>query len=71
MSPMVTRVAEVKPAELQRIRAELELTQDQLAAELGVHRVTVARWEAAERSIPEPVAKLLVRILADKKKRKK
>ena len=43
-------------------RARLKLTQEQLAARLGVTRVTVARWEstAANRhQIPEPTARLL------------
>jgi transcriptional regulator with XRE-family HTH domain len=67
---MVTR-CDVKPAALRRLRAELALTQTQLAEELGVHRVTVARWETGERGIPEPVARLLVRIHGERKKRKK
>lgn len=67
---MVTR-CDVKSPELQRIRAEMGLTQTELADELGVHRVTVARWENGERGIPEPVARLLQRIRDDKKKRKK
>jgi len=46
MQQMVTR-CDVKSVELRRIRAELALTQTQLAEDLGVHRVTVARWETA------------------------
>ena len=69
MQQMVTR-CDVKPGELRRLRAELALTQTQLAEELGVHRVTVARWETGERGIPEPVARLLQRIRADKKRKK-
>lgn len=34
------------PAELKEARKTLELTQAQLAQRLGVHRVTLARWES-------------------------
>jgi len=69
MQQMVTR-CDVKPGALRRLRAGLALTQTQLAEELGVHRVTVARWETGERGIPEPVARLLQRIRAEKKRKK-
>ena len=61
----------VKPAELQRIREALGLTQAQLAEEIGVHRVTVAKWEAGDRAIPEPVARLVQRIRDERKRRKR
>jgi len=70
MQSMATVPGNVKPQELKRIREELELTQEQLAAEIGVHRVTVAKWEAGDRGIPEPVARLLQRIRAEKKRKK-
>jgi DNA-binding transcriptional regulator YiaG len=60
----------VKPTELRSIREKLGLTQTQLAEEIGVHRVTVAKWEAGDRSIPEPVARLVQRI-RDERRRKK
>lgn len=34
------------PAVARMIREEAGVTQEALAAELGVHRVTLARWEA-------------------------
>ena len=37
------------PAEAIAIRKRAKVSQSRLAAELGVHRVTVARWEAGER----------------------
>jgi transcriptional regulator with XRE-family HTH domain len=61
----------VKPEELQRIRAELGLTQEQFAAEVGVHRVSVTRWETGERAIPEPTARLIEKIRAERKRRKR
>lgn len=61
----------VKPAELKRIREGLELTQAALADELGVHRVTIAKWEAGDRGIPEPVARLVKRIQAERQQPKK
>ncbi len=71
MQSMATWLGAVKPGELRRIRDELGLTQGQLADELGVHRVTVAKWEAGDRGIPEPVARLLLRIRGERKKPKK
>jgi repressor LexA len=70
MQPMATVSPDVKPTEVKRIRAELGFTQEQLAGELGVHRVTVARWEAGDRGIPEPVARLLLRIRSEKNRKK-
>ena len=45
--------------ELKDLRAELGLTQPELAKRLGVARNTVTRWEMGTRGIPEPVARLL------------
>lgn len=47
------------PTSVKRIRRELGLTQEQLAREIGVDRVTVARWELGLRAIPEPTARLI------------
>jgi transcriptional regulator with XRE-family HTH domain len=70
MQSMATSTV-VKPSELQRIREALGLTQAQLAEEIGVHRVTVAKWEAGDRNIPEPVARLVQRIRDERKRRKR
>jgi DNA-binding transcriptional regulator YiaG len=59
----------VTPAEFKRIRARLGLTQAAIADAIGVHRVTVAKWEAGDRGIPEPVARLLKRIQAEHKRK--
>jgi len=53
------------PTALKRARSQLGLSQQALADELGVHRVTVAKWEAGDRRIPNPVARLLERMLSD------
>jgi DNA-binding XRE family transcriptional regulator len=42
---------EMKPIELKDVRARLGLTQEQLAIELGVHRLSVIRWEAGTHRI--------------------
>ena len=62
------------PAGFRRIRKALGLTQTGLAAQLGVERVTVTRWELGERRISEPIARLLQRIRVEaqgKAKRKR
>ena len=48
--------------EVRRIRERLPLTPAELARELGVTRVTVARWETGVYAIPEPTARLLQRV---------
>jgi repressor LexA len=40
------------PAELKQARARLGFTQEQLASELGVSRLTVVRWETGLCRIP-------------------
>jgi DNA-binding transcriptional regulator YiaG len=47
---------------VRRIRHGLHLTQAALARELGVTRVTVARWGTGVYAIPEPTARLLQRV---------
>jgi DNA-binding transcriptional regulator YiaG len=53
------------PEQLKRTRERLRLTQAQLATELGVHQVTVARWETGVHRIPGAVALLVRRLAAD------
>ena len=48
-------------------RARLGFTQAQLAAELGVHAMTVSKWETGRRSIPEPVARLVQRLVEERR----
>lgn len=41
------KAKEIKtPKEIKALRRELGLTQQQLAARLGTHQVTIARWES-------------------------
>jgi transcriptional regulator with XRE-family HTH domain len=61
----------VEPRELTRIREALGLTREQLAEALGVTRVTVWRWEAGERAIAEPAARLAERLLKERRAKKR
>jgi len=51
----------MKAEEIKALRLRLGLTQTELAAEIGVHRVTVANWETGGKS-PLPIVQ---RALAD------
>jgi DNA-binding XRE family transcriptional regulator len=42
----------MKPQELKDVRAFLGFTQERLAIVLGVHRLSVIRWEAGTHRIP-------------------
>jgi len=47
------------------------MTQETLADTLGVHRVTVARWESGERKIPEIAARMVGLVLAERRQLEK
>lgn len=49
----------VTGAEVKRIRQALGLTQQQFADRLGVHKVTVAKWETDAQGIRGPAARLI------------
>ena len=51
----------MKGEEIKALRLRLGLTQTELAAEIGVHRVTVANWETGGKK-PLPIVQ---RALAD------
>lgn len=58
--------------ELRKRRDQMNLTQVELAEELGVKSNTVARYERDELAIPEPVARLTVliqKLKAEKRRR--
>jgi DNA-binding transcriptional regulator YiaG len=48
---------------VRRIRKGLKLTQAGLAARLGVHRLTVSKWERGQHPVP-PMAERLLKQLA-------
>lgn len=45
---LVSQAGVLDPREARYLRKELEMTQEQLAERLGVHRVSVARWETGD-----------------------
>jgi DNA-binding transcriptional regulator YiaG len=47
------------PEEFKSGRGAIGLTQTELARRLGVHPLTVSRWERGLVSIPNPVGKLM------------
>ena len=49
--------------DVQRLRRRLGLTQAALARKIGVHTLTVSRWERGQVRVTEPMARLL-RLLA-------
>jgi DNA-binding transcriptional regulator YiaG len=51
--------------ELRRLRTRLGLTQGQFGQRLGVHLVTICRWETNRVRIPEPIAKLVRFVMKD------
>lgn len=58
------------PAELKAWRTEQNLTQLALAALLGIHEITLSRFERGERPIP-PYLHLALEALAARRKRKR
>lgn len=57
------------PEEFKRQREAAGLTQTQLAGMIGVHPVTIARWETEMRRIPEMAARLLALIVEQQRPR--
>ena len=55
--------------ELKSWREKWQLTQEALAKLLGVHRVTVAKWESATRVIP-PLLPLALKTLENQLEKK-
>jgi DNA-binding transcriptional regulator YiaG len=61
----------VTPEEFKGLREAAGLTQAALAGMVGVHQVTIARWETEMRRIPEMGARLLTLIVEQKRSGKK
>ena len=55
---------------LRALRRRLTWTQAQLADAIGVAANTIARYERGERKIPEPVARLMTRLVKEQPKRR-
>jgi len=55
---------DMKGADVRRLRRRLRLTQAELAARVGVHKLTVSRWESGRGGVPEPTARLLALLAA-------
>lgn len=53
------KVATITAADVVKLRKRLGLTQGQLAERLGVHVVTVRKWEADMQTVGAAYAKLL------------
>jgi repressor LexA len=58
----MTKKSGMKPAELKEARVCLGFTQEQLAIELGVHRLSVIRWEAGMHRIPTMLALAIMQL---------
>jgi len=65
-APVIDTNGIMTGAELRGIRERLGLTQAAFGELVGVRRNTVARWEREERSINEPVARLIERLAAER-----
>ena len=52
---------------LKRVRKQLQMTQAELAHELGVTRGSVARWENGTHKVPEMAAKLMERLVRERR----
>ncbi len=50
------RPAAMQPDACRRVRTGLGLTQTEFGQQLGVHKATVARWEAGVLNIGQPMA---------------
>jgi len=57
----------VTPEEFKGQREAAGLTQATLAGMIGVHPVTIARWETEARHIPKMAARLLTLIVEQKR----
>ncbi len=55
------------PTELMQLRLSLGFTQKELAAILGVHPMTVNKWENAHHRIPEMVRLAMVGLRVERR----
>lgn len=59
---MTETMASITPEWIKQVRVDLDLTQEQFAARLGVSQGTVALWESGDRN-PSGSAKILLEML--------
>ncbi|WP_425163852.1 helix-turn-helix domain-containing protein [Candidatus Binatus sp.] len=57
--------------ELKRCREKLGLSQVELAKKVGVHPMTVSRWQRGMVPVPEPAARLLALLVSTQSRRGK
>jgi DNA-binding transcriptional regulator YiaG len=53
-------------ADMRALRQALGLSRAKLAAEIGVHWNTINKWERGDNPIPEPIARLLRKIVEER-----
>jgi transcriptional regulator with XRE-family HTH domain len=58
-------------AVVRRIRGEMGLSQVEFADAIGVHEITVSRWERDVVTVPTPTARLIERLRPPKKATRK
>jgi len=63
---LVSRAGVLGAGEVRYLRKELEMTQEKLAERLGVHRVSVARWETGDVAIGQAESMALRAMVAMK-----
>jgi len=59
----------VTPTALRRLRKQLGLTQSRFAALVGVHLVTVKKWETGTLGM-KPTTEKLIRLLVDQERQR-
>ncbi len=59
------------PKAVKAIRTRLGLSQTAFAAKIGVTRDAVARWEAGNRRMSEPISRLIERLAVEGKAKKR
>ncbi len=58
-------------SEVRRLREALGLTQAELAEELGVHPITISRWERDKARVPSAAARLLTILVKAKSSKRR
>jgi DNA-binding transcriptional regulator YiaG len=56
----------VTPEELKRGRRQLGMSQTELAEKIGVHGMTVSRWERGTIKVPAPIARLIELLMRER-----